>query len=127
MIDLKWTEDGLIPVVVQDNKTNEVLMVAYMNKGAWEKTLETKKACFYSRSRKKFWLKGESSGHFQHVKEILTDCDRDTILLKVEQEGGACHLGYRSCFVHKIDEKGSYVGPTQKKVFDPESAYKDKK
>ena len=124
MIDLKWTEDGLIPAVVQDFKTNEVLMVAYMNKEAVERTFTTQKTHFYSRSRKKQWLKGEESGHLQHVKEILTDCDRDTLLIKVEQIGGACHLGYKSCFVHKLDEKGDYAGVTQEKVFDPKAIYK---
>jgi len=127
MLDLKWTEDGLIPVVVQDHKTNEVLMVAYMNRASLEQTLETKKASFYSRSRKKFWIKGESSGHVQHVKEILTDCDKDTLVIKVEQVGGACHLGYRSCFVHLLDEKGDFKKVTQEKVFDPEAIYKKEK
>ena len=126
MIDLKWTADGLIPVVVQDYKNSEVLMVAYMNKEAFEKTLETKKVCFYSRSRKKFWIKGETSGHFEHVKEILTDCDKDTLVIKVEQVGGACHLGYRTCFVHQLDEKGDFKKVTQEKVFEPDSVYKEK-
>ena len=126
MMDLKWTEDGLIPVVVQDHKTNEVLMVAYMNKESFQQTLETRKASFYSRSRKKFWIKGESSGHVQHVKEILTDCDKDTLVIKVEQIGGACHLGYRTCFVHQLDEKGDFKKVTQEKVFDPDAIYKEK-
>jgi phosphoribosyl-AMP cyclohydrolase len=126
MIDLKWTEDGLVPTIVQDAKTGEVLMVAYMNREALEKTIETKKTHFYSRSRKKQWLKGEESGHIQTVQEILTDCDRDTLLIKVKQEGGACHLGYRSCFVHLLDEKGNYSRVTQEKVFDPGTIYKKK-
>ena len=126
-MELKWNSDGLIPVVVQDHKTGEVLMVAYMNKDSLAQTLETKKASFYSRSRQKFWIKGESSGHVQHVKEILTDCDKDTLVLKVEQVGGACHLGYRTCFVNKLDEKGEFKEVTQEKVFDPEKIYSPKK
>jgi phosphoribosyl-AMP cyclohydrolase len=124
MIDFKYMEDGLIPAVIQDSKTGEVLMVAYMNKESFLTTLKTGKTHFYSRSRKKFWMKGEESGHTQTVEEILTDCDKDTILIKVKQEGGACHLGYKSCFVHKIDEKGEPAGITQPKVFDPEAKYK---
>jgi len=123
MIDFKWTQDGLLPAVVQDEKTGEVLMVAYMNREALERTLETKKAHFYSRSRRKLWLKGESSGHIQRVKEILTDCDRDTLLVRVTQTGGACHLGYRSCFVHRLDEKAERLTVTQEKVFDPDAVY----
>ena len=110
--------DGLVPVIVQDASTNEVLMMAYMNREAWEETLRTKKACFWSRSRKKLWLKGESSGHFQHVKEIRIDCDYDAILLLIEQVGGACHTGYRSCFYRTID--GKIVG---EKVFEPDKVY----
>jgi len=123
-MELKWNSDGLIPAVVQDHKTGEVLMVAYMNKDSLQQTLDTKKASFYSRSRKKFWIKGESSGHVQHVKEILTDCDKDTLVVKVEQVGGACHLGYRTCFVNLLDEKGEFKEVTQEKVFDPEKVYK---
>jgi len=127
MMDLKWNSDGLIPVVVQDHKTNEVLMVAYMNKDSLAQTLETKKASFYSRSRKKFWIKGESSGHVQHVKEIVADCDKDTLVIKVEQVGGACHLGYRTCFVNLLDEKGDFKEVTQEKVFNPDEVYPPKK
>jgi phosphoribosyl-AMP cyclohydrolase len=124
MMDLKFNSHGLIPVIAQDVKNNEVLMMAYMDKDALKQTLETGKACYYSRSRKKYWTKGESSGHLQHVKEILTDCDRDTLLLRVEQIGGACHLGYRTCFVHQLDEKGEFKKITQEKVFNPEDIYK---
>ncbi|MBI4549338.1 MAG: phosphoribosyl-AMP cyclohydrolase, partial [Candidatus Omnitrophica bacterium] len=93
MIQLKTDDRGLFPAVIQDAQSNEVLMVAYMNEESLKKTLETKMTHFYSRSRRKFWLKGESSGHVQVVKEILTDCDRDTLVIRVEQKGGACHLG----------------------------------
>ena len=115
---------GLIPVVVQDYKNSEVLMVGFMNKEAWQKTLETKKAHYYSRSRGKLWMKGEVSGNIQEVKEILTDCDKDTIVLKVDQNGGAaCHTGYRSCFHKKIEEDGKIMALNREKIFDPKDVY----
>lgn len=123
MIPFKFDNNGLIPVIVQDVKTGEVLMTAYMDKTALEKTLKEKKAVFYSRSRKKYWVKGETSGHSQEVVEVLTDCDQDAILLRVRQKGGACHLGYRSCFVRQVNEKGDIAKITQEKVFDPQSVY----
>ncbi len=104
-------QGGLIPVIVQDYENNEVLMLAYMNEDALRMTLEKKMGCYYSRSRDAFWLKGETSGHYQYVKEITLDCDCDTILMKVEQVGVACHTGARSCFYttilkeDKTDEK----------------------
>lgn len=103
--DLKYDEKGLIPVIVQDYKTNEILMVAYMNEKSLEKTLNLKKTCFWSRSRNKFWVKGETSGHFQFVKGIFYDCDKDALLIKVRQVGVACHTGNRSCFYRKIKIK----------------------
>jgi phosphoribosyl-AMP cyclohydrolase len=113
---------GLIPAIVQDWKTGEVLMVAYMNAESWAKTQETGKACFWSRSRKKLWLKGETSGHVQIVKEAYLDCDHDALLLKVEQVGGAaCHTGFRSCFYRRIEGDGlTTVG---ERVFDPKEVY----
>jgi len=108
----------LRPAIAQDYKTGEVLMLAYMNDEALRLTRETGKAHYWSRSRGKLWRKGESSGHEQLVKDIFIDCDEDTVLLKVEQIGGACHMGYRSCFYRTID--GNIVG---EKVFDPEEAY----
>ncbi len=108
----------LIPAIAQDAETGEVLMLAYMNKEALQKTMETGKAHYWSRSRKKLWLKGESSGHVQMVKEIRIDCDEDTILMKVEQEGGACHMGYRSCFYR--DMEGRVIG---EKIFEPDEVY----
>lgn len=113
---------GLLPAIIQDCKTKEVLMLGFMNEEAWKKTLETGKACFYSRSRNKLWLKGETSGNFQVVKEILVDCDNDTVVLKVEQIGNAaCHLGYRSCFFRKLENcKEKIIG---EKIFDPEKVY----
>lgn len=98
-------EQGLIPAIIQDYNNGEVLMLAYMNRESFEKTLETSKTWFWSRSRKKLWNKGETSGHFQYVKNISYDCDGDTLLVKVEQIGPACHTGSRSCFYRKIDVK----------------------
>lgn len=118
MKNLKFDKDGLIPAVIQDYKTGQVLMVAYMNRVSLKKTLQTKKTHFYSRSRKKLWLKGETSGNIQSVKEILIDCDKDCILVKVQQKGVACHTGYYSCFFRKITKgnKLKYVLSKQKKV-----------
>jgi len=114
--------NGLIPVVIQDASTNEVLMLGYMNRESWEKTLETKKASFWSRSREKIWVKGETSGNFQEIKEIYLDCDGDTLLLKVDQIGGAaCHTGFRSCF-HQRFEKGEWK-VSGKRIFDPKEVY----
>lgn len=113
---------GILPVIVQDYTTGEVLMLAYMSPLAWEKTLETKKAHYWSRSRDKLWLKGESSGHIQLVKEIYLDCDSDTILLKVEQMGGAaCHTGFRTCFYRKVQD-GKIIEQGDR-VFDPKEVY----
>ncbi len=114
--------EGLVPVIAQDWQTGEVLMMAYMNREAWSRTLETGKVHYWSRSRGKLWLKGESSGHVQVVKEIRVDCDGDTVLVKVEQMGGAaCHTGYRSCFYRRVD--GSSLVVDGEKVFDPEEVY----
>lgn len=93
---------GLLPAVAQDISTGDVLMLAYMNEDAWNKTLESGEAYYYSRSRKSLWHKGETSGHTQKVKEIFLDCDKDAILLKIEQHGVACHTGKRSCFFNKV-------------------------
>lgn len=123
MIDFKFDEKGLIAAIVQDYESGEVLMMGYMDAEALKRTLKEKRTVFYSRSRKKYWIKGETSGHVQEVLEVLTDCDRDTLLIRVKQKGGACHLGYRSCFVHQIDAKGDLARVTQKKIFAPESVY----
>ncbi len=96
--EVKFDERGLIPAIAQDTSTKEVLMLAYMNQESLEITLKEKKACYFSRSRKKLWLKGETSGHFQHIKSIKYDCDGDTLLLEVEQVGNACHTNNRTCF-----------------------------
>jgi phosphoribosyl-AMP cyclohydrolase len=114
---------GLAPAIAQDAESGEVLMLAWMNREAYEETLRTKQACYFSRSRNKLWRKGEESGHIQEVKEVLIDCDADTILLKVHQVGGAaCHEGYKSCFFRRIGPEGLQVVGTR--VFDPKQVYK---
>ena len=100
--DFKLHSDGMIPVVTQDYENNEVLMVAYMNKESYEKTLETGKMTYWSRSRNELWTKGDTSGHVQYVKSLRIDCDNDTILAKVEPIGAACHTGNRSCFYREL-------------------------
>jgi len=122
--DLKFDSNGLIPVIVQDHKTNEVLMLAYMNEEAYLKTLETKKVHYWSRSRQKLWLKGETSGHFQYVKSISIDCDNDTILLKVDQVEAACHTGHYTCFYREIDE--NKIEEISNTVFDAAKVYNNK-
>lgn len=113
---------GLVTAIAQDADTGEILMVAYMNREAWEHTLRTGTATYWSTSRKQLWIKGETSGHTQDVVELRVDCDEDAVLLKVRQKGGAaCHLGYRSCFFRKV-EGGEWV-VTQERVVDPESVY----
>jgi phosphoribosyl-AMP cyclohydrolase len=123
MITLDFNKmGGLIPAIAQDYETGEVLMLAFMNQDAWEATLATGKATYYSRTRQTLWIKGKTSGNMQLVKEIRIDCDDDTILLKVEQVGGAsCHLGYRSCFFKKV-ENGS-IRIIGEPVFNPEEVY----
>jgi phosphoribosyl-AMP cyclohydrolase len=114
---------GLVPAVAQDADTGEVLMLAWMNREAYEETLRTGRACYYSRSRGKLWRKGEESGHVQEVREVYLDCDADTILLKVHQIGGAaCHEGYRSCFFRKVE--GDRLQVVGERVFDPKQVYK---
>jgi len=123
---LKFDGQGLIPAVVQDWKDGAVLMVAYMNRAAVRKTLKTGKATFWSRSRQKFWIKGEESGNIQKLKEFSFDCDGDCVLIKVEQIGGAaCHTGYRSCFFSTVGKTGK-VSTKGRRVFDPAKVYKKK-
>ena len=114
--------DGLIPAIVQDVDTGDVLMMAYMNPEAWEATRSTLKATFWSRSRQELWVKGLTSGNIQYVKEIYIDCDNDTVLLKVKQTGGAaCHTGYKSCFFKRVE--GDSVRIVGEPVFDPKEVY----
>lgn len=127
MIELDFEKSGgLIPAIAQDWKTGDVLMLAYINRESWEETLKSGFATYWSRSRGKLWKKGEESGNRQVVKEILIDCDEDTVIFKVDQIGGAaCHEGYRSCFFRKLLENGdtAIVG---ERVFDPAQVYKKK-
>lgn len=119
----KFNAQGLIPAIIQDADSGEVLMEAYMDETALMRTLKEKRTVFFSRSRNKYWVKGETSGHVQVVVQALTDCDQDSVLIKVRQHGGACHLGYRTCFVHELDENGNISKVTQEKVFDPGKVY----
>ena len=122
MIDFDKT-GGLVPAIAQDAETGAVLMLAWMNREAYEETLRTRRAVYFSRSRNKLWRKGEESGHFQEVREIYVDCDADTILLKVHQIGGAaCHEGYASCFFRRVEADGLKV--VAERVFDPKQVYK---
>ena len=122
MIDFEKA-GGLVPAVAQDAATGEVLMLAWMNREAYEETVRTRKACYFSRSRSRLWRKGEESGNVQEVKEIFIDCDADTILLKVNQIGGAaCHEGYKSCFFRKVD--GPELRVIGERVFDPQQVYR---
>src|SRR3954467_8828448 len=120
---LKFDADGLVPLIVQDVANGQVLMMAYMNREAIEKTLSTGKVHTYSRSRGRLALKGESSAHFQHVKEVRTDCDRDVVLFKVVQDVAACHEGYRSCFFRQYEAGAADWKTVEKKVFDPDAVY----
>jgi phosphoribosyl-AMP cyclohydrolase len=117
-VELDFGEDGLIPAVAQDAETGDVLMLAYVSRDALAETQNTGLAHYYSRSRDELWQKGGSSGHVQQVEEIRVDCDGDALLYRIDQEGGACHTGYRSCFHRTID--GETVG---EKVFDPDDVY----
>ncbi len=120
---LKWNADGLIPAIIQDHANGRVLMMAWMNRASLEKTIETKRTFFWSRSRQKFWMKGESSGHVQVVKDIAFDCDGDTLLIQVEQTGAACHEGYRSCFFRSFGETGDHSTVTETQLETPEAIY----
>lgn len=113
--------DGLLPAIAQDVRTGQVLMLAYMNAESYAETVRTGRAVYYSRSRRRLWRKGEESGHVQLVRQILIDCDADTILLQVEQQGAACHEGYASCFFREVTPEGNRV--VAERVVDPEQVY----
>ena len=115
---------GILPVVVQDFSSGQVLMLAYMNPEAYRETLQSARGVYYSRSRRELWRKGEQSGHRQTVREVYVDCDLDTILLKVDQEGAACHEGYPTCFFRRVTEDGLQV--VQERAFDPQQVYDQK-
>ncbi len=121
----KFDSNGLIPAIAQDAKTGQVLMVAYMNRAALDLTIQTGYATYFSRSRQKLWKKGEESGHFQKVEQILVDCDQDCLILKVTVDAGQCHAGYRSCFYRALNKgAGEKLAFIAKKVFDPQKNYK---
>ncbi len=125
MLNFSKGEQGLLPAIVQDHASGEVLMLAYINEEAWRRTIETGKAHYWSRSRHKIWLKGESSGHVQLVREIRVDCDADTVVFKVEQLGSAaCHTGHRTCFYRRLTADGQELESTETPVFDPAEVYK---
>ncbi|HEX3797601.1 MAG TPA: phosphoribosyl-AMP cyclohydrolase [Verrucomicrobiae bacterium] len=121
--NLKFNSDGLIPAIIQEQKTGRVLMMAWMNRASLESTIVTGKTHFWSRSRQKFWMKGESSGHTQAVKDISFDCDGDTLLIQVEQIGAACHEGYRSCFFRSAQDAGKSFKITEPQLETPEQIY----
>ena len=118
----KFNDQGLVTAIAQDQASGQVLMVAFMNREALEQTLERGVACYWSRSRGKLWVKGETSGHLQKIKELYFDCDMDAIVMLVEQLGGACHQGYRSCFYRRVDQEGK-LEVVGEKVFDEEDVY----
>ena len=119
-----FDKHSLLPVIAQDFESGDVLMLAYMNREAYDETLNTGRVCYYSRSRQKLWRKGEESGNIQEVKEVFFDCDADTLLVKVNQIGGAaCHEGYRSCFFRQITPSTGEVTTVGERVFDPAKVY----
>lgn len=121
-LDFSKSRDGLIPAVAQDYRTGEILMLAFVNREAWEHTLRSGHATYWSRSRNKLWIKGESSGNVQEVKDVYVDCDQDAVVYKVEQVGGAaCHTGYRTCFYRRVD--GDSLTADAPRVFDPDAVY----
>jgi phosphoribosyl-AMP cyclohydrolase len=127
-LDFKFTADGLIPAIVQQASegsvpSGRVLMLAWMNRAALQKSLETGLMHYWSRSRRKLWLKGATSGHTQKIKRWFADCDRDVLLFEVEQTGGACHTGYHSCFFQEFDRQANALEVVEKKAFDDSKVY----
>ena len=122
---LKYTADGLIPAIIVDAADKAVLMMAWMNAASLKATVETGKTHFWSRSRRKYWMKGESSGHTQEVRAIYTDCDADTLLVEVSQRDAACHEGYRSCFFRRLGDDGAWQVVAER-LFDPAEVYGQK-
>ena len=121
LADLRWTTDGLVPAIAQQHDSGEVLMLAWMNRESLEETLRTGRVCYWSRSRRKLWRKGESSGQVQVLKEMRFDCDGDTVLLKVDQTGPACHTGRRDCFYNPV--QGDRVVVDRAPLIDPDTLY----
>lgn len=124
---LKFNSEGLIPAIIQEQATGRVVMMAWMNRASLETTIATGKTHFWSRSRQKFWMKGEESGNTQTVKDVSFDCDGDTLLIQVEQNGPACHEGYKSCFFRSIEGQGETVKTTEPRLKTPEELYGKKK
>ena len=124
--NLKFNSEGLIPAIIQEQSTGRVLMMAWMNEDSLKKTVETNKTWFWSRSRQKYWMKGESSGHTQDIKDISFDCAGDTLLIRVEQEGAACHEGYKSCFFRSVKDVGESVEISEMQLVDPNEVYGSK-
>jgi phosphoribosyl-AMP cyclohydrolase len=123
---LKFNSDGLIPAIIQEQSSGRVLMMAWMNKEAVQRTLDLGQTVFWSRSRQKYWIKGETSGHVQVVKDVAFDCDGDTLLIQVEQTGAACHEGYKSCFFRSFRDKGADMAVTESRLVEPEKVYGSK-
>jgi len=120
---IRYDDSGLVPAVIQDDATGQVLMVGYMNREAVERTLSTGRVTFWSRSRRKFWVKGETSGNVQRVRGMYVDCDQDCLLVRVDQEGPACHEGYRSCFFRQVADNGEELRPCAQRLRTPEEMY----
>ena len=120
---IKWNSDGLVPAIIQEQSTGRVLMMAWMNRASLEQTIKTQRTWFWSRSRQKFWMKGESSGHVQVVKSVAFDCDADTILIQVEQTGAACHEGYQSCFFRTVAPTGESWEVSEPRLQTPDQIY----
>lgn len=123
LAELKFNADGLIPAIIQEQATGRVLMMGWMNQASFERTVATGRTVFWSRSRGEFWMKGETSGHVQHVKQIALDCDGDTLLIQVEQVGAACHEGYHSCFFRAITDQGEGSQILEPRLKDPAVIY----
>ena len=120
---LKFNQDGLIPAIIQEQSTGRVLMMAWMNRESIQQSIDLGKTVFWSRSRQKYWVKGESSGHVQVIKDIAFDCDGDTLLIQVEQTGAACHEGYKSCIFRSIRDQGATEQVTEEQLMKPETVY----
>lgn len=121
--ELRFDERGLIPAIIQDAENGQVLMLGYMNREALQRTIQSRRVCFWSRSRRTFWIKGETSGHTQEVKAMYFDCEENALLIQVEQKVAACHQGYRSCFFRRITTDGNGIEVVGERVFDPDRVY----
>jgi len=126
--NVRWDSDGLLPIIVQDASSSKIIMFAWMNRETLEESIKQRKAIYWSRSRKKVWVKGEESGHYQNIEDMYLDCDSDVLLIKVKQEGGiACHTGRESCFYNRINMKTNKIEECEKVIKDPKDIYKGKK